>query len=127
MAERKFVRTEGAPAPIGPYSQAVLVGNTVWCSGQIGIDPRTGQVVSGGAAAQMEMALLNLSAVLAEAGAGLQSVVKTTIYLRSIADFPSVNEVYAKSFGSSRPARSTVEVSALPKGALVEIEAVAVI
>ena len=127
MPERRFVRTEGAPEPIGPYSQAVLVGNTVWCSGQIGIDPRTGLLVSGGAAAQMERALMNLSAVLEEAGAGLHSVVKTTIYLKSMADFPSVNDVYAKSFRASRPARSTVEVSALPKGALVEIEAIAVI
>lgn len=125
MPEKKVVMTRSAPEPIGPYSQAIIAGSTVWCSGQIGIDPRTGQLVPGGVTAQVERAILNLSAVLDEAGAGLSKVVKTTLYLKSIADFAAVNEVYARYFGESKPARSTVEVSGLPKGALVEIEATA--
>lgn len=125
MPEKKVVMTRSAPEPIGPYSQAIIAGSTVWCSGQIGIDPRTGQLVPGGVTAQVERAILNLSAVLDEAGAGLSKVVKTTLYLKSIADFAAVNEVYARHFGESKPARSTVEVSGLPKGALVEIEATA--
>ena len=121
----RFVRSERAPAAIGPYSQAVVVGGWVFCSGQIPIVPTTGELVSGGVREQAEQVLENLAAVLGEAGSSLQRVVKTTVFLASISDFAEMNEVYARHFGVHRPARSTVEVGALPRGARVEIECVA--
>lgn len=120
-----MIRTEHAPAPIGPYSQAILAGNELFCSGQIAIDPSTGEMNGNDAAAQAEQVLANMGAVLAAAGMDYGNVVKTTIFLVDMNDFAAVNAVYAKYFDAVKPARSTVAVSALPKGALVEIEAIA--
>ncbi len=121
---KEIVRTDRAPAAIGPYSQAVKAGGFVFASGQLGIDPSTGKLVDD-VEAQTRQALLNLSAVFEAAGTNLDNVVKTTIFLADIADFPKVNGVYGEFFGSSLPARATVQVAALPLGALVEIEAIA--
>ena len=123
--EKKFVETSGAPAPIGPYSQAVAVGEWLFLSGQIPIDPATGEMVGDDVAAQTEQVLKNLSAVLAEAGVTTADVVKTTVYLADMGLFAKMNEVYTRFFGEGRPARATVAVAALPKGALVEIDAIA--
>ena len=125
MAERTVIATPGAPAAIGPYSQAVRAGGLVFVSGQIPLDPATGQVVAGGAAAQAVRALDSLRAVLEAAGSGLDRVVKTTVYLTDLAFFAEVNEVYARYFTEAPPARATVQVAALPRGVLLEIEAVA--
>ena len=124
----KTISTDKAPKAIGPYSQAVVAGNLVFCSGQIPLDPVTGEMVGAGdVRRQTERVLENLGAVLAAAGASLASVVKTTIYLADLQDFGNVNEVYARYFLSAPPARATVEVAGLPKGALVEIDAIAVV
>jgi 2-iminobutanoate/2-iminopropanoate deaminase len=120
------VSTPHAPAAIGPYSQAVEIDGTVYCSGQIALDPASGQLVAGGAAAETERALANLKAVLAAAGLGFEHVVKVTIYLADLADFATVNDVYARHVRAPFPARATVGVAALPRGARVEIDAVAV-
>lgn len=122
---RKTIQTEGAPAPIGPYSQAVRSGKELFCSGQIALDPKTGDVVEGDVAAQTARVLDNLGAVLREAGYDFADVVKTTIFLVDMNDFTAVNDVYAKVFGESKPARSTVAVAGLPRGVRVEIEAIA--
>lgn len=121
------VSTERAPAAIGPYSQAIVAGELVFCSGQIALDPATGEMVGAGdVRAQTERVLQNLAAVLEAAGSSLARVVKTTIFLADLQDFGHVNEVYGRHFASEpRPARATVEVAGLPRGALVEIEAVA--
>ncbi len=118
-------RSEGAPAPIGPYSQAVECGGFLFCSGQVGLDPATGEMVTGGVAAEARRALTSLGAVLTEAGLGFSDVVKTTIYLVRMEDFAAVNEVYAEFVLPPFPARATVAVAALPRGARVEIEAIA--
>lgn len=123
---KQAVRTDAAPAAIGPYSQAVSVPGTVYLSGQIGLDPSTGELVGGGVGAEARRVMANLEAVLRAAGVGFEDVVKTTIYLADLADFAEVNEVYGASFGDPKPARSTVQVAGLPKGARVEIDAVAV-
>jgi 2-iminobutanoate/2-iminopropanoate deaminase len=123
--ELKVIRADGAPAAIGPYSQAVSVDGWVFCSGQIPLDPGTGALVAGGATEQTERVLTSLAAVLEAAGSGLDRVVKTTVFLASMSDFAAMNEVYARWFGEHRPARSTIEVGALPRAALVEIECVA--
>jgi len=123
--EARQIMSKDAPKPVGPYSQAVLVGHTLYCSGQIALDPKTGELVGRTASEQAERVLGNLNAVLKEAGCDLSDVLKVTMYLRSMADFASVNEVYARHFGNHRPARSTVEVSGMPKGALIEIDAIA--
>ncbi len=124
----RSVASAEAPKAIGPYSQAVAAafpgGDLIFCSGQLGIDPATGEFVAG-VRAQTERALSNLRAVLAAEGLGLGSVTKTTIFLADMADFAAVNEVYASRFSAPYPARSTVQVAALPKGGLVEIEAIA--
>ncbi len=125
MSDLTFVQTEHAPAAIGPYSQAVVTGDWVFCSGQIALDPATGQMVGDDAAAQAEQVLGNLAHVLDAAGSSLAAVVKTTIFLADMSDFVAVNEVYARHFGTHRPARATVAVAALPKAAAVEIECVA--
>jgi 2-iminobutanoate/2-iminopropanoate deaminase len=121
---RQAIQTNGAPAALGPYSQAIRSGDLVFCSGQIGLDPATGELVDG-VDAQAERALRNLQAVLDAAGLGLDDVVKTTIFLTDVGDFSAVNAVYAKFMPEPPPARSTVGIAALPKGALVEIEAIA--
>jgi len=121
----ELVHTDRAPAAIGPYSQAVKAGNLLFCSGQIALDPKTMQMVGDTAAAQAEQVLKNLAAVLAGAGASMQHVVRTTIYLVSMADFAAVNEVYGRHFGSHKPARATVAVKELPKNGLVEIDCIA--
>ncbi|HTX60475.1 MAG TPA: RidA family protein [Verrucomicrobiae bacterium] len=114
-----------APAPIGPYSQAIRSGGELFCSGQIPLDPATGALVEGDVAAQTERVLHNLGAVLRAAGYDFADVVKTTIYLIDMNDFTAVNAVYERFFGESKPARSTVAVAALPKGARIEIDAIA--
>jgi 2-iminobutanoate/2-iminopropanoate deaminase len=124
-APLRAVRTAHAPAAIGPYSQGVVAGGMVYTAGQIALDPATGALIDGDVAAQTEQALRNLTAVLEAAGASWNQVVRTTVYLRHMADFPVVNDVYARVLGDARPARSTVEVAGLPRGALVEIDAVA--
>lgn len=119
------VKTNNAPAAIGPYSQAVIAGGLLFSAGQIALDPASGQIVDGGVAEQTQRVMQNLEAVLAEAKLGWKDVVKTTVYLHDMADFPAVNEIYAQALGDARPARSTVQVTALPRGALVEIDLVA--
>ncbi len=121
----KPVRTDNAPQAIGPYSQAVVWEQFIFCSGQIGIDPATGVLVDG-IEAQTRQVITNLIAVLGEANVDLSSVVKATIYVVSIEDFTKVNEIYGQFFGDHKPARATVAVTALPKGALIEIDAIAV-
>lgn len=121
---RTVVQTNAAPAAIGPYSQAIRSGNLVFTAGQIGLEPDSGELVEG-VAEQAERALRNLSAILDAAGTSLERVVKTTIFLADMGDFATVNEVYARHISTPYPARSTVAVAALPKGALVEIEAIA--
>ena len=123
---RDIIRTEKAPAAVGPYSQAVRVASFVFTAGQIGIDPATGTLVDG-LVAQTRQVMTNLQAVLEAAGTGLEHVVKTTIYLTDMKEFRTVNAIYGEYFQENPPARSTVEVAGLPLGALVEIEAVAVI
>jgi len=122
---RNALATSGAPAAIGPYSQAIATDGFVFTSGQLGLDPATGELVPG-VEAQAERALQSLAAVLDAAGLGFDDVVKTTIFLVDMADFAAVNAVYASHMPSPPPARSTVQVAALPKGGLVEIEAIAV-
>jgi 2-iminobutanoate/2-iminopropanoate deaminase len=120
--------TDQAPAPIGPYSQAILVdGKFLYTAGQISIDPATGKLIEGDIKAQTRQTIRNLEAVLIAAGTSLSSVVKTTVYLKDMNEFSAMNEVYAEFLGSSAPARSTVEVARLPRDARVEIEAVAVV
>jgi 2-iminobutanoate/2-iminopropanoate deaminase len=121
---RTVVQTSAAPAAIGPYSQAIRSGELVVTAGQVGIDPASGELVDG-VAEQAERALRNLTAVLDAAGTSVERVIKTTVFLVDMADFATVNEVYARHFSSPFPARSTVAVAGLPKGALVEIEAIA--
>jgi 2-iminobutanoate/2-iminopropanoate deaminase len=122
---RQAIGTSGAPAAIGPYSQAITSGDLVFCSGQVGSDPASGELVPGGVEAEAERALRNLSAVLDAAGVGFADVVKTTIFLADIGDFAAVNAIYARFMPDPPPARSTFAVAALPKGARIEIEAVA--
>jgi len=122
---RQAIATSGAPAAIGPYSQAIAVDGLLFCSGQLGLDPESGSLVEGGVEAQAERSLKNLAAVLDAAGLGWADVVKTTIFLADIADFATVNAVYGRLMPDPPPARSTVQVAALPKGGLVEIEATA--
>ncbi len=119
------IRSNGAPAPIGPYSQAIRSGGDLYCSGQIALDPQTGDLIAGGVSEQTDRALRNLGAVLEAAGMDLGNVIKTTIFLVDMNDFAAVNAVYARYFERTKPARSTVAVAALPKGARVEIEALA--
>lgn len=119
------IHSNAAPAAIGPYSQAIRVGSLLFCSGQIALDPKSGQIVGSNAAEQAEQVLKNLAAVVAAAGGSLANVARTTIYLVSMADFAAVNEVYGRHFGAHKPARATVAVKELPKGGLVEIDCIA--
>ena len=121
----KTISSDQAPAAIGPYSQAVCAGNMIFCSGQIALDPSTGEMVQGDVVMQTERVMANIAAVLAASGAGFDDVVKTTIFLVEMGDFAAVNEVYGRYFSNHKPARSTVAVKSLPRGALVEIETVA--
>ncbi len=123
--QRDIIHTPSAPAAVGPYSQAVRAGNFIFTAGQIGLDPATGLIVEGGVEAQAQQVMANLAAVLAAAGSSLDQAVKTTIFLTDMAHFAAVNAVYGAAFSASPPARSTVAVLALPKGALVEIEVIA--
>lgn len=123
--QREQVKTDHAPAAIGPYSQAIKAGGMVFAAGQIPLDPATGQVVSGGIQEQTERVLENVRAVLTAAGSSFEAVVKTTVFLKSMSDFAPMNEVYARYFTGVAPARSTVAVADLPRGALVEIECIA--
>lgn len=123
----KAVSTEKAPAAIGPYSQAIQAGNLLFCSGQIPLDPQTGELVQGEVKKQTEQVMSNIAAVLSASGCGFDKVVKTTIFLVDMADFAVVNEVYGCCFPDHKPARSTVAVKSLPRGAQVEIEVIAVL
>jgi 2-iminobutanoate/2-iminopropanoate deaminase len=125
MAQLKQVSTNRAPAAIGPYSQAIVVGDLVFTAGQIPLDPDSMELVGEGIAEQTRRVMENLSAILAEAGASLHSVVKTTVFLEDMDDFTSMNEIYASFFGDHKPARSTVQAARLPKDVKVEIEAIA--
>ena len=123
---KKVIATKQAPAAIGPYSQAIEVGNMLFASGQLGLDPETGDFAPGGVKAQAEQSFRNIQAILAEAEYTMENVVKTTVYLADMADFAAVNEVYAAQFSGDFPARSAVAVKTLPKNGLVEIEVIAV-
>jgi 2-iminobutanoate/2-iminopropanoate deaminase len=122
---RTIVETQGAPTPVGPYSQGVILDGWLWTSGQVALDPSTGQVVGRDAAAQADRTLQNIKAILEAGGSGLEHVVRATVYLTNMDDFAAVNAVYARYFPSAFPARVCVEVSRLPLGALVEIDVTA--
>jgi 2-iminobutanoate/2-iminopropanoate deaminase len=121
----KYVSTTDAPRPIGPYSQGVISGGLLFCSGQIALDPQTNELVEGDVAAQTDRVLQNLMAVLREAKMGPENVVKTTVYLADMADFPKMNEVYGRYLGQKPPARTTIQAAGLPRGVRVEIDVIA--
>jgi 2-iminobutanoate/2-iminopropanoate deaminase len=125
VSKHEHVLTPHAPAPVGPYSQAVQAGSELYCSGQIALDPQTGALVEGDVTAQTERVLENLGAVLCAAGYGFAEVIKTTVYLVDMNDFVAMNAVYERYFNMAKPARSTVAVAALPRGARVEIDCIA--
>jgi len=125
--KRTILSTDRAPAAVGPYSQAVRCRDLVYTAGQLGMDPQTGRLVEGGVQAQTRQALTNLQAILESAGTSLENAVKTTVFLQDMGDFKAMNAVYAEFFAADPPARSTVQVAALPLGGLVEIEVVAVV
>jgi 2-iminobutanoate/2-iminopropanoate deaminase len=127
MSSREAISTDGAPPAAGPYSQAIRTGDLVFTAGQLGVDPATGEFAAGDVAGQAERALVNLSAILEAAGSGMDRLVKVTVFLAEIADWPAVNEVYARLVPEPFPARSAFAVKDLPKGARVEIEAVAAV
>jgi 2-iminobutanoate/2-iminopropanoate deaminase len=126
MPPRHAIQTPAAPQAIGPYSQAIVASGFIFCSGQIPLDPATGELVTGDVTQQTHRVMENIKAVLDQAGADFSDVVKTTIYLTDLGDFSAVNEAYASYFADAPPARATVQVAALPKGSQVEIEAIAV-
>lgn len=121
----KYIHTDNAPKAVGPYSQAIVSNGVVFCSGQVPLDPETGEIIEGAIAEQTHRVIKNLQAVLEEAGSSLGKVVKTTCYLQSLSDYQTFNAVYNEYFSENKPARATVEVAKLPLGALVEIEAIA--
>lgn len=123
----KPIKTDKAPSAIGPYSQGIIANGFLFTAGQIALDPATGQITEGDVRTQTERVLRNLTEVLSAAGASWRDVVKTTVFLHDMNDFPAVNETYARMIGDARPARSTVQVSGLPRGVLVEIDAIAVV
>ena len=125
VQQKKVIQTDKAPAAIGPYSQAIRLGNLLFCSGQVPLIPTTGDILKGSIEEEAKQVLNNLKAVVEAAGSNLDQVVKTTIFLKDLGDFAKVNEVYASYFKAPFPARSTIQVSALPKGANIEIEAIA--
>jgi 2-iminobutanoate/2-iminopropanoate deaminase len=122
---KKVIFTENAPAVVGPYSQAIQVGDFIYTAGQIALDPATGKLIEGDVAAQAERAIQNIQAVLEAAGANLDNVVKTTVYLKTMSDFAAMNAVYSRLFGDNRPARTTIAIDGVPLGGLFEIEVVA--
>jgi 2-iminobutanoate/2-iminopropanoate deaminase len=122
---KKHIQTLQAPRPIGPYSQGVIAGGLLFISGQIPLEPASGEIVEGDVEAQTDQVLKNLLAILSEAKLGPENVVKTTVFLADLADFPKMNEVYARVLGKEPPARSTVQAAGLPRGVLVEIDAIA--
>ena len=122
---RKEILAEGAPRVIGPYSQAIRVGDLIWVSGQIALDPKSGSITSGGIEEQTRQALANLAAILREAGSSFDRVVKTTVFLTNLEEFEGMNRVYAQTFSPPYPARVCVEVSRLPRGSRVEVDAIA--
>ena len=122
---KKVIMTPNAPKPVGPYSQAVLAGQTLYCSGQIAIDPKTNEVIKGSVQEEAELVMKNIGAVLKESDMNFENIIKTTIFLINMGDFAAVNEVYGKYFKADPPARSTIAVKELPKGVQVEIEVVA--
>src|SRR5437899_1704993 len=124
--ELRVIQTEDAPKAIGPYSQAIVSGDLIFCAGQVALDPKSGEIVSGDIREQTRRVLDNLAAVLDASGSSLSRVTKTTVFLTDFAEFGAMNEVYAERFGSHRPARSTVQISFLPRGARIEIECIAV-
>ncbi len=124
---KKIIFTEKAPKAIGPYSQAIGIESLVFTAGQVGLIPETGELIEGGVEAQTRQVLANLKAVLEAADSGLNFVIKTTVFLKDMNDFPKVNAIYGEFFSANPPARSTIAVAALPKGALVEIEAIALL
>jgi 2-iminobutanoate/2-iminopropanoate deaminase len=126
MSQLKRIQTDDAPQAIGPYSQAIAFDNLVFTAGQIPLDPRSGELVGGDIRAQTKRALENVSAILEAAGASLQTVIKTTVYLTDMGEFTAMNEVYTSHFGDHKPARSTVQAARLPKDVKVEIDAIAV-
>lgn len=123
----KTIKTDNAPTAIGPYSQGIIANGFLFTAGQIALDPSTGQIIEGDVKVQTERVLKNLTEVLAAAGVSWKDVVKTTVFLHDMNDFPAVNETYARMIGDARPARSTVQVSGLPRGVLVEIDAIAAV
>ncbi len=125
--DRQVIASANAPKALGPYSQAIRFGDFIFCAGQAGLDPATGKLVDGGIEAETSRVLANLSAVLAQAGSSLTQIVKTTVFLVNLDDFKAMNETYGRFFTSAPPARSTVQVSRLPAGASVEIEAIAIV
>jgi 2-iminobutanoate/2-iminopropanoate deaminase len=125
MSELKAVHTDRAPQAIGPYSQAIVADGWVFCSGQIALEPEAMEILDGGVAEQTDLVLRNLRSVLEAAGAGMDTVVKTTVFLEDMNDFAAMNEVYGRHFGDHRPARAAVQAAALPRGVAVEIECVA--
>jgi 2-iminobutanoate/2-iminopropanoate deaminase len=125
--DRKVITSDKAPKAIGPYSVAIKTGNLVFTSGQLGLDPATGNLVSGGIEAETRQALTNIRQVLADAGSGMELVVKTIVFMKDMADFPKMNTVYAGFFTENPPARSTIQAAALPKGGAIEIEAIAIL
>lgn len=125
--DRKVIKSVNAPKAIGPYSVAIQTGNLIFSSGQLGLDPASGNLVSGGIETETRQALTNIHNVLKDAGSGMESVVKTIVFLKEMADFSIMNTVYAEFFPNNPPARSTVQVAALPKGGAVEIEAIAIL
>jgi 2-iminobutanoate/2-iminopropanoate deaminase len=127
MSKKRTVRTAGAPGAIGPYSQGIAAGGFLFISGQVPLDPESGQAVGEGIEEQVERVLENVKAILAAGGADLGSVVKTTVYLTDLKDFPRMNEVYGRYFGADPPARATVQVAALPRGVRIEVDAIAVL
>lgn len=125
--DKKVITSEKAPKALGPYSVAIRTGSLVFTSGQLGLDPQTGNLVPGGIEAETRQALTNLRNVLTDSGSGMDAVVKTSVFLRDMADFPKMNAVYAEFFPENPPARSTVQVAALPKDGAVEIETIALV
>jgi 2-iminobutanoate/2-iminopropanoate deaminase len=125
MIEKQIVKTDKAPKALGPYSVGILVGSFIFASGQLGLDPQTGEIVQGGVEAETKQALSNIRSVLEAADSGLDRVIKTTVFLRDMADFAKMNAVYGSFFKDNFPARSTVQVAALPKAGAVEIEVIA--